>query len=61
MSDKPDILDALFEINRQKLETIQAYVEGGGLERVVETTSQFYKLMDEQLRLIELIANRDKL
>lgn len=58
--NKFDMLDAMFEVNRQRIEAIHEYCAEGGLERFVETSKQFYKLMDEQLRLIELMHQREK-
>jgi hypothetical protein len=57
---KFDMLDAMFEVNRQRLEQIQAYANGGGLERFLETSQAWRKLMDEQLHLIGLMHQRDE-
>lgn len=60
MMSEPDMLDAFFELNRQRIDAINTYCEGGGLERMVETAPEYYRLMDEQLRLIELMIRRDE-
>ena len=55
-----DTLDAMWEVNHQKIEAIIDYRNGGGLERVVETTYQFDKLMAEQLRLLDLMVKHEE-
>jgi hypothetical protein len=49
---KFDMLDAMFEVNRQRLEQIQ--------EIFLETSQAWRKLMDEQLHLIDLMHQRDE-
>jgi hypothetical protein len=49
---KFDMLDAMFEVNRQRLEQIQ--------EIFLETSQAWRKLMDEQLHLIGLMHQRDE-
>lgn len=61
MSEEVHFLDAMFEVNRQMIDEILKYREGGGLERVVETAARLNKLTDEQIRLMQLMINRDKL
>lgn len=53
-------LDALWEVNRQQIEALLEYRSGGGLERVVETTRRFDKLMAEQIRLLELMIKHSE-
>ncbi len=61
MSEEVDFLDAMFEVNRQQIDEILKYREGGGLERVVETTRRLYDLSEQQINLLQLMINRDKL
>jgi hypothetical protein len=61
MSEEVDFLDAMFEVNRQQIDEILKYREGGGLERVVETTRRLFDLSEQQMSLLQLMINRDKL
>lgn len=55
-----DTLDAMWEVNKQCIDVILQYRAGGGLERVIETTRQLDKLMDEQCRLLDLMIKREE-
>ena len=54
------MLEIMFEVNRQRIDELNAYREGGGLERIVETSARFQKLQQEQLRLLELFLMQDE-
>lgn len=60
MSEDVDFLDAMFEVNRQQIDEILKYREGGGLERVVETSRRLMDLSEQQMSLLQLMINRDK-
>lgn len=55
-----DILDTMFEVNRQQIDAILKYREGGGYERVAETSRRLLDLGEQQLTLLQLMLNRDK-
>lgn len=61
MTEQPiDILDAMFEVNRQQIQAILDYRNGGGYERVVETSRRLNDLTEQQMTLLQLMMNRDK-
>lgn len=60
MSDATYFLDAMWELNKQQIEEILKYREGGGLERVVETTQRLNDLTERQMKLLDLMIKLDE-
>ena len=59
MSETVDLLDAMWELNKREIESILKYREGGGLERVVETSRRLNFLTEAQINILEKMIVRD--
>lgn len=55
-----DFLDAMWELNKSQIEAILKYREGGGLERVVETSRRLNYLTEAQINILQMMVNREK-